>query len=96
MEAWLRCTITPGQFSSEYVASGADASGDEFGLFVPAEFVEVSRPPTRETSVEGRMRVEVWDRKGDLVLVHLPREMLDGRHYLTVRADQVETRGKAG
>jgi hypothetical protein len=42
------------------------------------------------------MRVEDWGRKGDLVLVHLPREMLDGRHYITVRADQVEMRGQAG
>jgi hypothetical protein len=96
MEAWLRCTILPGQFSSEYGATGEDASGGEFGLFVPAEFVEVSPPPTRETFVEGRMRVEEWARKGDLVLVHLPRESLDGRKNITVRADQVEVRGQAG
>jgi hypothetical protein len=75
---------------------GADASGDEFGLFVPAEYVEVNPPPTRETFVEGKMRVEVWDRKGDQVLVHLPRESLDGRRYITVPADQVEVRGQAG
>ncbi len=92
MEAWLLCTITPGQFSSEYVASGSQASGREFSLFVPSSAVRVEHQPTRDVSVPGKMRVELWGRKGDLLLVRLPRQTIDGQEYVTVDGGQVETR----
>ncbi len=86
MDSWLRCTISPGQFSSEYAVSARDSAGKGFSLFVPKEYV---RPdPTAEGS--GLMQVDVWERRGDDVLVKLPAPLLArGSQFVTVPSSQL-------
>lgn len=91
METWLRCTITPGQFSSEFGVSAGRSDGTGFSLFVPRSFVRVPREPSLDSPVEGFLRVTIWDTRGDLVLVRLPAQTFEGTHFVTVRAGQVET-----
>lgn len=81
---WLRCEVSAGQFSNERAVGGLTYIGNAFSLFAPADCVDDS----------GLMRVEELDRKGDLVLIALPAEMLcDGHRTITVRAEQLQPGG---
>jgi hypothetical protein len=97
MASWLRCAVGPGQFSSEYAVGGQQFNGTWFSLFVPRECVVAERPPTRPgESVEGWLRVEELERKGDLVLLLLPRQTLENGQYITVPADRVRSQAVPG
>src|SRR5437764_12816082 len=89
MDHWLCCTITPGQFSSEYAVSGQQSNGTGFSLFVPHEYVACDRVPTTQQPAEGWLRIEVWDRKGDRVIVRLPRPTLENGQFVTVTTRHV-------
>jgi hypothetical protein len=89
MANWLSCTITPGQFSSEYAVSGQHSDGTGFSLFVPHEYVECDPAPTAQQPVQGWLRVEVWDQKGNLVVVRLPRSTLENGQFVTVTTSQL-------
>jgi hypothetical protein len=92
MEAWLRCEISPGQFSSEYAVRGRTADGIGFSLFVPNTYVEMDSEPNTDRLVQGWVRVEALGRDGSLVLVRLPRPTLENGETVTVKAEEVETR----
>ena len=92
METWLRCTISEGQFSDEYAVSGRTADGTGFSLFAPEEAVDFEESPVGSRSVEGWLRVDVWEQKGELCLVRLPRQALENGQYLTVKRDQLQAR----
>ena len=91
-QVWLRCTLTPGQFTSEYAISAQQADGTGFSLFAPANLVWLGQEPTHEQPVEGLLRVEKWDTKADLVLIRLPSETLeDAAQFVTVKSTQLDS-----
>lgn len=91
IEAWLLCEVFPGQFSTEYAVSSTQADGEGFSLFVPARFVKPTLSPTETESVPGQVRVEIWDRKGEEILVRLPGPTLErGLQFVTVPSRCVE------
>jgi hypothetical protein len=91
-EAWLSCQVSPGLFSNEYAVSGQEANGEEFSLFVPTRYVRPSCLPGDKESVPGQVRVDVWEKKGDQVLVRLPGQTLErGIQFVTVPAGAIGT-----
>jgi hypothetical protein len=79
MKNWLACTVSRGQFVSlEYGVEGTQFDGSPFGLFAPVGTVKFPEPPTKGKSVAGWVLVDILQRKGDLVLVGLPRETFQG------------------
>jgi hypothetical protein len=89
MDAWLTCKVSTGMFSSEYTVEGTSWDGIGFSLFAPKDDVVILADPMRQEPVEGQMRVEVVEQKGDLVLVMLPRESLECGRYITVGRQQL-------
>ncbi len=83
---WLSCSVSPGQFPSEYAIAGVQHNGKPFSLFAPQE--TVSAPSSGEGL--GLMRVEVVERRGDLVLVRLPAETFENGQYITVNAKALQ------
>jgi hypothetical protein len=92
MEAFFRCLISRGLFSDEVAARGKTASGAEFSMFVPKEFVNFDEPVPDVGAVEGWLRVEVLSREGALMLVRLPGEPFENGRNVTVRDSEVEIR----
>jgi hypothetical protein len=92
MEHQIRCKVTPGQFSIEYAVSGAQANGKRFSLFAPVETVESEGQPTRERAVQGWLKVELWEQKGNLALVKLPGESFESGRFVTVDVAQLRMR----
>lgn len=92
METWLKCKVSPGQFSVEYAVQAKDFEGKGFSLFAPSEFVESDELPSENHIVEGRLRVNAEAKEGDLVLIRLPRQALGSGHYATVKTEQLESR----
>jgi hypothetical protein len=88
MEAWLRCSLSPGQFSNELVAVVCSAQGREFSLFVPKSDLDYNEAPTGNRSVEGWVRVKVVESEDNLFVIRLPRVTLENGQYLTVNAGQ--------
>ena len=86
MDWWMRCTVSPGQFSSEYAVSAKSSGGGEFSLFAPKEFVRLD--PHAEGA--GWLQVDVWDRRGNDVLVKLPAPVLaTGGQFVTVPSSEI-------
>lgn len=96
MENWLSCTVSPGQFSAEYSVSGERHDGTRFSLFAPREFVECDPEPTDDVPSEGWLRAEECSRRGDLVLLRLPAQILENGYFVTVRSDQLRNARPAG
>jgi hypothetical protein len=92
METWLKCKVSPGQFSVEYAVQARDFEGKGFSLFAPTETVEVEQFPNENESVEGWMCVKTEAQEGDLVLIQLPKQVLGHGYYVTVLSNQLETR----
>ena len=92
IHVWLRCMLTPGQFTSEYAVSAQQADGTGFSLFAPNNLVWLGQEPTHEQPAQGLLRVEKWDTKGDLVLIRLPSETLeDAAQFVTVKSTQLDS-----
>jgi len=91
MDFFIRCKVYPGQFSNEYAVSGVQADGSRFSLFAPETFVEPDERVTRDRSVDGWLKVGIWEQQGDRAVVKLPRESLEVGRYVTIRADQFRT-----
>lgn len=91
-ETWLRCWISPGQFSVEYAVSGEMFNGTGFSLFASEDDVEFDTPPFEGQRVPGWIRVQILDSKPGLLLVCLPQQTLENGQTVTVQADQVEQR----
>lgn len=92
MDHWLHCTVSPGQFTGEYVVEARDFRGEMFSLFVPEEFVDYTSEPTQGSGVRGFLHVERLEESGDLVLVRLPRAPLENGSTVTVKTSQVTQR----
>lgn len=85
---WLVCTLTPGFFTTEVVASATTAFGSDFSLFVPTAFVHTNADIIGPT--QGLLAVNVLDKKDDLVMVSLPTQPLESSQTVTVRQDQLK------
>jgi hypothetical protein len=83
---WLPCSVSPGQFPSEYAVAGVQHNGKPFSLFAPRAMVLA--PPSEEG--QGLVRVEVVGRRDDLVLVRLPAETFENGQYVTVTAGELQ------
>lgn len=86
MQSWLRCSVGPGQFPDEFAVGGEKFDGRPFSLFAPRPTVQ---PPKQISSGEGLLRVRVFERKGDLVLVKLPGQTFENGYFITVRTHQL-------
>ena len=92
-ETWLRCDLSPGMFDGEIGVQGQQFDGSAYGLFAPTDHVDCGgHTLARGACVPGLVRVDIIDRKDNLVLVKLPRQTLQDGAYITVTADQLETR----
>jgi hypothetical protein len=89
MESWLRCTLFPGQFSSELAVVVKSVHGREFSLFAAKTDLEYDENPTENHPVEGWVRVNVVQRERNLYLVRLPQTTLENGQYVTVAAGQL-------
>jgi hypothetical protein len=95
MDYQIRCKVFPGQFSSEFAVEGAQSDGKKFSLFAPARDVEPEEPPTRERSVEGWLKVTLWELTGNRAIVKLPRESFESGRFVTVEISSFKTRPQA-
>jgi len=90
MDMSLRCKVFPGQFSTELAIEGTQSDGMKFSLFAPISLVTTDEPPTRDRSVDGWLRVSVWEKKGTTSLVKLPRESFEIGRFVTVESGQLQ------
>jgi hypothetical protein len=91
-QLFLRCKVYPGQFSGEFAVSGEQVGGEKFSLFAPSRFVRTEQEPTRDCAVDGWLQVELWEQKGNSVVVRLPSESFESGRYVTVGIEQFRTR----
>ncbi|MGO8748102.1 MAG: hypothetical protein ACLQNE_19180 [Thermoguttaceae bacterium] len=89
---WLRCKVSPGQFTGEYVVAAKDFRGYGFSLFVPDEYVHGQDHVSGDGPVDGLVQVEVLERSVDLALVRLPRVALQNGQTVTVRISELVRR----
>jgi hypothetical protein len=85
-QVWLETTVSPGQFPDEYAVSGQQYDGRTFSLFASADTVREAWPGAGQ----GRVLVDVIDRREDLCLVRLPAQTIENGQHVTVRASQLE------
>lgn len=78
---WLACTISPGQFPTEYAVSGTQQDGTPYSLFAPADAVA---PPDGAAEGPGHVRVQLVDRRAGLALVRLPAQTFENGFHVTV------------
>ncbi len=88
-EVWLKCVITPGQFTGEYAVQGEAFNGDGFSLFAAEEDLSCRAFPTGDQQTNAALRVRVLEEEGDLRLIQLPQQTLENGQLLTVKADQL-------
>jgi len=90
MEEWLKCTITPGQFSGEYAVQGEMFDDTSFSLFAPKKDLKFSEEPTADKPVKGLIRIVQCAQKDDLLLVNLPRPTFENGRTITVKKEQLK------
>jgi hypothetical protein len=91
MDLQLRCKVFPGQFSDEFAVSAEQADGSRFSLFTPVRLVDPDEPPTRDRSVNGWLKVSLYERGSNRAVVRLPRESFESGRFVTARPDQFRT-----
>lgn len=91
-QEWLDCTISPGQFTGEFAIRGKMFDGTEFSLFSPKEYLEFEGEPSKDKSVNGRIRVRViiGQQEDDLIMINLPRPTFENGQVITVKAEQIK------
>lgn len=89
---WLRCKVSPGQFTGEYVVAATDFRGRGFSFFVPEEYVQGQDRLSGEEPVDGFVQVEILEASKDLALVRLPRVALQNGQTVTVRNSDLARR----
>lgn len=87
---WLKCTIFPGLFSTEYGVEGRRFDGRSFGLFALKEDVQVDPEPV-DRGVEGWLRVEKVEERNGLCLLLLPESTIESGRDVTVHCTEVST-----
>jgi hypothetical protein len=90
-QKWLTCSISPGQFPTEYAVSGTQYNGTPFSLFAPEDAV---RAPAGATDGPGAVRVLVVDRRDGLALVRLPAQTFENGHHVTVGEAELSSEPK--
>jgi hypothetical protein len=90
MEVKLRCTVNPGQFSSEYALTVQSFNGKILSLFAARSQVECEITPTPDQSSEGWVTVQIVNRSATHYLVMLPQSTLENGRYISVNADQLK------
>ncbi len=89
---WLKCMISPGQFTGEFAISAQDHTGGTFSLFVNCDFVEHECGEIEEgIECEGRLLVLVLEERQGLSLIKLPGRTFANGSIVTVRSDQLES-----
>ena len=83
MTQWLACKVAPGILSNEFAVVIETSRGD-LSFFVSDGQVILSAEPTRESPVDGRVAVVVWDQDDYNSLVALPAEAMEGSRFATV------------
>jgi hypothetical protein len=79
-------------FDHELGVDGRQFDGTVFSLFAPKETVDHrNQELSGDSTVPGRVRVEIIGHKGNLVLVKLPQETFQNGAFITVSPDQLET-----
>jgi len=91
-ETWLRCSITPGQFTGEFAVEGELYNGEGFSLFARQDDIECAEFPMTGQSASAWIRADVLDEKADLRLVRLPQSTLENGDTVTVRSGQLRTK----
>jgi hypothetical protein len=91
-KTWLRCHVSQGQFTGEYVVAAKDFQNSTFSLFVPDEYVECDGDMTEDRPVAGWIQVEVLDQNDNLALVQLPRLPLENGRTVTVQRHDIQLR----
>jgi hypothetical protein len=85
-QMWLRCSIGPGQFPTEYAVAGVQHNGKSFSLFAPKETVDA--PSAGEGA--GYVRVDLVEKKGELALVRLPAQTFENGQFVTVKLTELQ------
>lgn len=75
-KGWLKCDISDGQFPEEYTVKCSSSDGSTFSFFANPDFIDHSR---------SSVKVDVMECKGDVCLVYMPIEPLEGGVSRTVR-----------
>ena len=89
-QAWLCCTISPGQFSGEYAVEGEMFDGEGFSLFANEEHLECKRFPLESERASAWIQVQVLEQDRGLMLVRLPSQTLENGQTVTVAATSVK------
>jgi len=89
MASWLRCKVSPGQFTGEFAIKGKLHNSADFSLFAPVEYVKVESAPGQDKCVDGTISVNILDSQNDLVLVSLPQPTFENGRTITVKKDQM-------
>ena len=89
---WLKCRVSLGQFSGEFVVEAEDFRGDGFSFFVPDSLVEYDAEPVEGQSVDGWVQVDVMGQRDGLTLIRLPRTPMENGPMVTVHAGQLDYR----
>lgn len=89
---FLRCRITPGQFTGEYAVEVQSHDGTGYSLFAFEEDLECRTFPTGDSHADALIRVDVLESQRSLRLVRLPQRTIENGDTLTVRADQLQQR----
>jgi hypothetical protein len=84
VEQLLICTITPGQFSDEFAVTGRQSNGTLFSLFAPEDSVRCDQRPVEGQSGAAELRVTLCRQAGELAVVRLPQQSLEGGYFVTV------------
>ena len=88
-EAWLNCTITPGQFTGEYAVQAQAFDGQGFSLFAWEDELSCRDFPQGDQQACALLRVRVIEEQGDLCLIELPQQALENGRLFTVKCDQL-------
>jgi hypothetical protein len=89
-QAWLRCTISPGQFSGEYAVKGEMYNGEGFSLFASEEDLECRQFPSGSERTSAWIMVQVIEQDKGLALVGLPAQTLENGQTVTVSASSLK------
>jgi hypothetical protein len=91
MTAWLKCTVSVGQFPQEYSVRGKLFDGTAFSLFAPVGDVTVEGEVTRGRWIDGWVRVATGSQKDDRILVALPQPALENGQIISVKIDDIRS-----
>ena len=90
-EKWLKCIISPGQFTGEFAVQGKMFDSTDFSLFAPEEDLQFNKKkPTGDEHVKGAIRVIPLAEEKDLMFVALPRPTFENGQTITVKINQIK------